>query len=94
MIELKNKINKLQLNEKFSFTYKGEVYQMSYYHKLSSDNTPQYTVISQNLLHTSMNVEFITDEYITLYSFNMMNVKSTYQMDVCDIKIVESKNNL
>jgi len=79
--ELKDKIHQLQESENFNFTYQGIGYILSCY-GVGPTGEKYVAVHKTNKWGRSMNIDKITDNYIILYDFNMMDVKSTYKMSI------------
>jgi len=85
---LSKKIKSLNEGESFIFTYDGKDYEFNCY-SVSERFGKSYSVRKANyLLGQSMNVDKITNKYITLYDYNLFSVKSTYKIPVNKIKII------
>lgn len=78
------KVNQLKQSESFEFIYDGVYFKLSRFD--SFDNEKSFSV-SNKLSWDSMNVDKITNQYITLYSYNMMSVRSQYKMHFGKIKL-------
>ena len=80
--ELKSKVEGLKNEgDKFSFTYKDDSFTLECWHAGSEISWGKSYSVTKNLYY-SMNVEKITDKYITLYSYDMMSQRSTYKMAI------------
>ena len=80
--ELKSKVEGLKNEgDKFSFTYKDDSFTLECWHAGSEISWERSYSVANNSFG-SMNVEKITDKYITLYSYDMMSQKSTYKMAI------------
>ena len=85
---LKAEIEKLKNEgDKFSFLYKGSVFYLRCWEADIKKYGERSYSVSKNSFD-SMNIEKITDKYLTLYTFNMMAQKSTYKMAIDLIELV------
>jgi len=86
-----NKIEAGWLNERTSFTYKGEKYIL---HKFTYSKDTSYSIGRAELFGSSMNVEKTTKRYISLYTYDMMGTRTTYKMALEEMLFeVEEENN-
>jgi hypothetical protein len=86
--DIKKKIQDLQLGENFDFTYKEKTYTVNNYHIGVGDGEKHFSISPKEPYSRSMNIENITNKYISLYDFNMMSGRSTYKMSVGDMELV------
>ena len=83
---LSEKIKNLKDGESFNFNYKDKKYEFCCYSY--SDEKKHYSVRdASSFLGEGMNVEKITKKYISLYDYNLFNVKSTYKIPVNKIEV-------
>lgn len=80
---LSKKIKNLNEGESFIFTYGGKDYELNCYSSSFSCAVREAEVIFSR----SMNVDKVTEKYITLYDYNLFGVKSTYKIPVNEITI-------
>lgn len=80
-----DKVNGLSQDDEFKFTYKSKEYKFKCFDK-SERFGDSFTV--SNGIFSSMNVDKITKQYITLYDYNMMSQRSTYKMAIDEIELV------
>jgi hypothetical protein len=86
--EFKSKVESLKdRGDKFEFTYKGDTFTLDCWHPGSEISWEKSYSVAKNSFN-SMNVEKITDKYITLYSYDMMSQRSTYKMAIDLIELV------
>ena len=79
-----DKVKSLKKDSKFKFTYKSKEYTFSCF----GENERWGNSFSvSNGVFSSMNVDKITKQYITLYDYNMMSQRSTYKMDLSKVKL-------
>ena len=76
------KVNQLGVGESFEFIYDG-----TYFNFNRFDGEGISFSVSKPKSFDSMNVGKITNQYITLYAYDMMYVKSQYKMDFSKIKL-------
>lgn len=87
---IRERIQALEVNEVFEFaygkTYNGEdrVFTFSCYDEYKGEKS--YSVRAGNIFE-SMNVEKITDKYVSLYTFDMMGQRSTYKLPIDEMKV-------
>jgi hypothetical protein len=83
--EFKCKVESLQKEgEKFKIEYSGEEFNFRCYHVYKDGEKG----LSLGRSIASMNVEKITDKYVTLYSYDMFSQKTTYKMAIDLIELV------
>ncbi len=86
MLVLSKKIKSLNDGESFNFIYRDKEYEFCCYSY--SDEKKHYSVRdASSFLGAGMNVEKITKKYISLYDYNLFNVRSTYKIPVNEIII-------
>lgn len=79
------KVNQLGVGESFEFIYDGTYFIFNRFDN-GSDNKKSFAVRKPKSFD-SMNVGKITNQYITLYAYDMMFVRSQYKMDFSKIKL-------
>ena len=85
---LKAKVESLKNEgDKFSFTFKDSVFTLKCWNTDFEKYDERSYSVSKNPFD-SMNVEKITDKYISLYAFDMMSQKSTFKMAIDLIELV------
>ena len=74
-------INCLNVGSKVEFKYKGEEYVLNCYDKSEFRTLRKYyySVYVKNTLK-GMNVDKISNKYLSLYTFDMMGTKTKYKM--------------
>ncbi|MDB4277039.1 hypothetical protein N9864_00790 [bacterium] len=83
--EFKSKVESLQKEgERFKIEYSGEEFNFRCFH-VGEDGEKSLS-IGKSI--SSMNVEKITDKYVTLYSYDMFSQKTTYKMSIDLIELV------
>ena len=83
---LSKKIKSLNDGESFNFIYKDKEYEFCCYSY--SNEKKHYSVRdASSFLGAGMNVEKITKKYISLYDYNLFNVRSTYKIPVNNITL-------
>lgn len=81
--EIVERINTLKVGDSFTFRYKGIVYEMDCFSIMESTGRRSYSVNKANAYgRNGMNVEKINPTSLSLYSFDMMDQKSTYKMEL------------
>jgi hypothetical protein len=75
--DLVKKMNNNVLEETTHFEYKGKKYTLYKLVYGTENNKVTYSVWG---VYHSMNINKITSRYISLYTFDMMDQKSTYKM--------------
>ncbi len=79
-------IKNLKPEEKINIFYNDKEYEFCCYSY--SDEKKHYSVRdASSFLGAGMNVEKITKKYISLYDYNLFNVRSTYKIPVNEITI-------
>jgi hypothetical protein len=81
-------IKKLKPEEKINIFYNDKEYELKAY--AGYKNKVEYSIWSAKGFQ-GMNVEKITSKYITLYDYNLFNVRSTYKIPVNEI-IIKTKD--
>jgi hypothetical protein len=87
MSVLSKKIKSLNEGESFIFTYDGKDYEFNCYSVLERFGKSYSVRNAKYLLGQSMNVDKITNKYITLYDYNLFNVRSTYKIPINEIEV-------
>jgi hypothetical protein len=80
-----DKVNGLSRDDEFKFTYKSKEYKFKCFDK--SERFGNSFSVS-NGVFSSMNVDKITKQYVTLYDFNMMSQRTTYKMAIDEMELV------
>lgn len=80
-----DKVNGMKQDDKFRFTYKGKEYTIACFDE--SERFGKSLSVS-NHVFSSMNVKKITKQYVTLYDYNMMGVRSDYKMAIDEIELI------
>ena len=80
-----DKVNGLSRDDEFKFTYKSKEYKFKCFDK--SERFGDSFAVS-NGIYSSMNVDKITKQYVTLYDYNMMSQRTTYKMAIDEIELV------
>lgn len=88
MEKLVSKVNGLKEHESIDVVYKGLEYKIGCY-MLYSDGDKEFrmSTINEYGIHTSMNIEKMTNNFITMYSFDMFGNINTARIKVADITI-------
>ena len=88
MKNLVKSIKALNVNEKINFEYNLKTYVISCFY-ISRKGSKDYSVYKNNsIVFNGMNVDKITQKYITLYSYDMMQNRTTYKMNIEKITII------
>ena len=89
MKNLVKSIKALNKDEKINFQYDSKDYVINCFYKDRKGNNI-YSVYrdGNKLLNEAMNVEKITNKYITLYSYDMMSNRTTYKMNIDKITLI------
>lgn len=83
--EFKSKVESLQKEgERFKIEYSGEEFNFGCFY-VDGDGEKSLSV-GRSI--ASMNVEKITDKYVTLYSYDMFSQKTTYKMAIDLIELI------
>jgi hypothetical protein len=81
--KLIEKMNTNVLEEKTHFEYKGKQYTL---YKLTYGKDNEKVSYSIWGVYHTMNIDKVTSKYLRLYTFDMMDQKSTYNMALTEIK--------
>ena len=84
--EFKNQVDQLTEDRAFNIVYKGKNYEFRCYY-VSERFGKRYSIDPSHRLLGGMNVDKITNKYISLFSYDMMDQKSTYKMSISEIEI-------
>lgn len=84
--EVVKRMEELSVNEKFTFKYKNEIYQMTCYSQYE-DGRKSYSVSKPTSIE-SMNVWDMGRTSFELYTYNMMNQRSTYRMEMGEMELL------
>jgi hypothetical protein len=87
MIDLVSKINGLGIDEKIDVVYNGVDYSIECYYIYSNRKSFAMNNRSEHGILSSMNIEKITNNFITFYSYDMFGNKNTARIKVADITI-------
>jgi hypothetical protein len=82
--DVKSKINKLLESEKLVFTFREVEYAICCFW-ICSDGEKSFSISINKVFGKSMNVSKITNQFISLFDYNMMGGKSKYKMDISEI---------
>lgn len=83
--EFKSKVASLKKQgDSFKIKYSGKEFEFECFHV---DRNDEKSFSVNKPIHT-MNVEKITDKYLTLYSYDMMSQKTTYKMAIDLIELI------
>ena len=80
-----DKVNGLTPDGKFKFTYKSKEYTFGCYSECERFGK---SFAVSNGVFSSMNVDKITKQYVTLYDYDMMSQRTTYKMAIDEIELV------
>lgn len=88
MEKLVSKVNGLKEDESIYVMYKGLEYWINCY-IIHSDGTKKFAmgITNEYGIHKSMNIEKMTNNFITMYSFDMFGKRITARIKVADITI-------
>ena len=86
-------IKNLQEGHEITFTYNEKEYMLKIHHLNQYDKYMSVRPAGGNYLGTSMNVGKVTKNAITLFDYNMMNVRNDYRMKMVNISNVELIDN-
>ncbi len=85
--EIIKRIEGLKENESFTFKYRGIVYILDCFSITEATGRRSYSVTKIGSYGSNgMNVEKINPTSLSLYTFDMMEQKSTYKMDLSEIE--------
>ena len=88
MSNLSKKIKNLKEGDKFIFAYGDKDYEF-YCYSYSENYGPSFSIHeSGSFLGRSMNVDKITNKYITVYDYNLFKVRSTYKIPINKIEMI------
>jgi hypothetical protein len=76
------KYNNGTLESGIPFTYKGREYK-TYMFTYSKETS--YSIGRAELFGSTMNIEKVTKQYISLYSYDMMNQRTIYKMALAEM---------
>ena len=84
--EFKNQVDQLEEDGAFNIVYKNRNYELKCFF-VSERFGKRYSMDPSHRLSGSMNVDKITNKYISLFSYDMMDQKTTYKMSIAEIEI-------
>ena len=76
------KYNNGTLESGIPFTYKGKEYK-TYMFTYSRDTS--YSIGRAELFGSTMNIDKVTKQYVSLYSYDMMNQRTSYKMALSEM---------
>ena len=76
------KYNNGTLESGIPFTYKGKEYK-TYMFTYSKETS--YSIGRAELFGSTMNIDKVTKQYISLYSYDMMNQRTSYKMALSEM---------
>ena len=80
--EIIKRMDLMEEDDKLTFRYKGSTYQLRCY-LVYEDGKRSYAIVKTGAFGDSgMNIKRVGPTTLELYSYNMMNQKSTYKMDM------------
>lgn len=85
------KYNNNELEDGIKFMYLNKEYKL---HKLvygEGLDRVSYSISDNTLFGNSMNVEKVSKQYISLYSYDMMKQRTSYKLPIADMWILESE---
>ena len=68
----------LGIDSEMKITYNGKAFKIRCYAAFKGDKA--YAIFEDGVFGKGMNVSKITDKYISLYTFDMMDQRTTYKM--------------
>ena len=88
MEKLVSKVNGLEKNESIDVVYKGLDYEIRCY-IIHSDGEKKFGMSNINIygISRAMNIEKMTNNFITMYSYDMFGNRITARIKVADITI-------
>ena len=89
MSNLVSKINGLEKNESIDVIHNGDDYKIDCYMVYSNRKSFAISKVSEYGSISSMNIQKITNNFITLYSFDIFGNKNTARIKIADITIEE-----
>ena len=88
MEHLSKSIKSLKEDEKINFVYDGKKYFIDCFH-IYKDGSKSFSISSDDEYSAKhMNVKNITKKYINLYTFDMMQNKTNYKMEIEKIILI------
>ena len=76
------KYNNGTLESDIPFTYKGKEYK-TYMFTYSKETS--YSIGRAELFGSTMNIDKVTKQYVSLYSYDMMNQRTSYKMALSEM---------
>lgn len=77
-----NKINNNELEDSTPFTYRGIEFYLNKVEYGTDEKKTIYSVSKKSVLLSLMNVDKVTNQYLKLFSYDMMSNKTQYKMAV------------
>ena len=87
MSDLVSKINGLEKNETIDVVYRGTDYKIDCYMVYSNRKSFAMNNRSEHGILSSMNIEKMTNNFISMYSFDMFGNRNSARIKVADITI-------
>ena len=87
MSNLVSKINGLEKNETIDVVYRGTDYRIDCYMVYSNKKSFSMNNRSEHGILSSMNIEKMTNNFISMYSYDMFGNRNTARIKVADITI-------
>ena len=89
--EVKERMDGLLENDKFTFSYKNQVYSLKCY-SVYEDGRRSYAIDKVGSFgYGGMNIDKVYPTRLTLYTYDMMNQRSTYTMDMSLMELLTPK---
>lgn len=88
MKNLIKSIKSLKEDEKINFVYDGKKYFIDCFHIYKNDSKFFSVCLSDECSKKHMNVKNITKKYINLYTFDMMQNRTNYKMEIEKIILI------
>ena len=85
---MKEIIEAIQVNEEITFTFQNEEFAITRFDKSSNTVDGCYISKKSNWTYKTMNVEKVTSKYITVYSYDMMNQKTTFKFPIHGLNLI------
>jgi hypothetical protein len=76
------KYNNGTLESGIPFTYKGREYKT---HVFTYSRDTNYSIGRAELFGSTMNIDKVTKQYVSLYSYDMMNQRTSYKMALSEM---------
>ena len=76
------KYNNGTLESGIPFTYKGREYKT---HMFTYSKETSYSISRAELFGSTMNIEKVTKQYVSLYSYDMMSQRTSYKMALSEM---------